>query len=84
VLVAEGGLRAHHVQDRAGLAGRVWLALQASLATEAPFTATLRLCAELPPEQRNALQSQLRALLHYHCGVQTLRTRQMMLDLQSL
>ena len=24
------------------------------------------------------------ALLHYHCGVRTLRTRQMMMDIQSL
>jgi DNA repair protein RecO (recombination protein O) len=38
----------------------------------------------MPPEQRNALLGQLRALLHYHCGVKTLRTRQMMIDLQSL
>jgi DNA repair protein RecO (recombination protein O) len=84
VLVAEGGLRAHNAQDRSGLAGRVWLQLHDSLSTDAPFTATLRLCAEMPSEQRNALQGQLRALLHYHCGVQTLRTRQMMIDLQSL
>ena len=28
--------------------------------------------------------AQLRALLHYHCGVKTLRTRQMMIDIQSL
>ena len=27
---------------------------------------------------------QLRGLLHYHGGVQTLRTRQLMMDLQSL
>jgi DNA repair protein RecO (recombination protein O) len=26
----------------------------------------------------------LRALLHYHCGVKVLKTRQMMIDLQSL
>jgi DNA repair protein RecO (recombination protein O) len=84
VLVAEGGLRAHNAQDRSGLSGRVWLQLHESLSTDAPFTATLRLCAEMPSEQRNALQGQLRALLHYHCGVQTLRTRQMMIDLQSL
>jgi len=84
VLVAEGGLRTHNVQDRTGLAGSVWLQLHASLSTDAPFIATLRLCAEMPPEQRNALQGQLRALLHYHCGVKTLRTRQMMIDLQSL
>jgi DNA repair protein RecO (recombination protein O) len=84
VLVAEGGLRTHNAQDRTGLAGNVWLQLHDSLSSDAPFTATLRLCAEMPPEQRNALQGQLRALLHYHCGVKTLRTRQMMIDLQSL
>ncbi len=84
VLVAEGGLRTHNAQDRTGLAGSVWLQLHESLSTDAPVTATLRLCAEMPPEQRNALQGQLRALLHYHCGVKTLRTRQMMIDLQSL
>ncbi len=84
VLVAEGGLRSHNAQERAGLAGQVWLQLHDSLNTDTPFTATLRLCAEMPPEQRNALQGQLRAMLHYHCGVQTLQTRQMMIDLQSL
>ena len=31
-----------------------------------------------------AVRSQLRTLLNYHCGVGTLRTRQMMIDLQSL
>ncbi len=84
VLVPEGGLRTHNLQDRTGLAACVWLQLHDSLATESPFTATLRVCAEMPTEQRNALQGQLRALLHYHCGVKTLRTRQMMIDLQSL
>ena len=32
----------------------------------------------------SALRNQLRALLNYHCGVSTLRTRQMMRDLQAL
>ncbi len=81
-LVAEGGLRSHSPQDRTGLAGSVWQLLDASLDADSPMSATLRVCAELPPEQRNALQGQLRALLHYHCGVHTLRTRQMMVDLQ--
>jgi DNA repair protein RecO (recombination protein O) len=84
VLVAEGGLRTHNAQDRAGLVGQMWTQLHGCLSTDSPFTATLRLCAEMLPEQRNALQAQLRALLHYHCGVKTLRTRQMMIDLQSL
>jgi DNA repair protein RecO (recombination protein O) len=96
VLVAEGGLRAYDVQNahsvhnvslpknRGGLAGSVWQQLQTSMNSDSPMTATLRVCAELASEQRNVLQGQLRALLHYHCGVSTLRTRQMMIDLQSL
>lgn len=83
-LVAEGGLREQGAQERAGLTGGVWQQLYDSLSHGTPMTATLRVCAELPPEQRNALQTQLRALLHYHCGVSTLRTRQVMMDLQAL
>jgi len=80
VLVPEGGLRARGESDRAGLSGAQWLALQQVLETGAPFTDTLRACAAV----MNELKPQLRALLHYHCGVTTLRTRQMMVDLQSL
>ena len=42
--------------------------------------ALLRDCADLLVQ----LQRPLRLLLNYHCGVGTLRTRQMMLDLQTL
>jgi hypothetical protein len=45
---------------------------------EAPFAATVREAAAAPE-----LKPQLRALLHYHCGVHTLRTRQLMIDLQA-
>ncbi len=79
-LVPEGGLRVSHEADRASLSGAQWLALQQALATGAPFTDTLRACAAVMGE----LKPQLRALLNYHCGVSTLRTRQMMVDLQSL
>ena len=79
-LVPEGGLRACSEADRASLGGAQWLALQQALETGAPFTDTLRACAVVT----NELKPQLRALLHYHCGVATLRTRQMMVDLQSL
>jgi DNA repair protein RecO (recombination protein O) len=48
------------------------------------LTALLRCCAEFAPELRSALQTQLRALLHYHCGVSSLRTRQVMMELQAL
>lgn len=79
-LVPEGGLRQTNANDRASLRGEQWLRLQQSLHERAPFTATLRACSEVMLE----LKPQLRALLNYHCGVGTLRTRQMMIDLQSL
>ena len=79
-LVPEGGLRQAHAQDRASLSGAQWVALQHSLRDGAPFTATLRACSRVMAE----LKPQLRTLLNYHCGVTTLRTRQMMIDLQSL
>ena len=76
----EGGLRQTNEADRASLSGAQWAALQQSLSDSAPFTATLRACSEVMAE----LKPQLRTLLNYHCGVTTLRTRQMMIDLQSL
>ena len=79
-LVPEGGLRQSGEADGASLSGAQWLALQAALADTAPFTTTLRACAEVMAE----LKPQLRTLLNYHCGVSTLRTRQMMVDLQNL
>jgi DNA repair protein RecO (recombination protein O) len=54
--------------------------LQHALAEDAPFITTLRACSEVMSE----LKPQLRTLLNYHCGVTTLRTRQMMIDLQTL
>lgn len=66
--------------ERASLLAAQWLALQHALDDPAPFAALVPVCAPLMA----ALKPQLRALLHYHCGVTTLRTRQMMMDLQSL
>lgn len=79
-LVPAGGLRTRGPGDRTGLSGAQWRALQQALETGAPFTDTLRACAAVMGE----LKPLLRTLLHYHCGVSTLRTRQMMVDLQSL
>ena len=79
-LVPEGGLRQANESDRASLSGAQWLELQRALTDTAPFTATLRACAEVMSE----LKPQLRNLLNYHCGVKTLRTRQVMIDLQNL
>ncbi len=79
-LVPEGGLRQTNESDRASLSGAQWLDLQTALADAAPFTTTLRACAAVMSE----LKPQLRNLLNYHCGVKTLRTRQVMIDLQNL
>ncbi len=81
-LFAEGGLRA--VDEGMALRGNHWLQLHAALTSDAPLPALLRSCAELAPEWRSALQTQLRNLLHYHCGVTSLRTRQVMMQLQAL
>lgn len=79
-LVPEGGLRETAQADRASLNGAQWQALQATLQSHASFMDTLRACAAMMGE----LKPQLRALLHYHCGVTALRTRRMMMELQSL
>ena len=79
-LVPEGGLRQAHADDRSSLSGQQWNRLQLAVDDNAPFTATLRACSEVMAE----LKPQLRTLLHYHCGVSNLRTRQMMMDLQAL
>ncbi len=82
-LVPEAGLR-HADEQEAGLRGAEWQALQAALDDPAPFTATLRGVAMLNAGSNGALRTQLRVLLNYHCGVTTLRTRQMMRELQAL
>ena len=80
VLVPEGGLRAAHSEDRSSLTGAQWLLLQNALDSEAPFSNLLQACSN----SLHPLKTQLRTLLHYHCGVKTLKTRQMMMDLQNL
>ncbi len=80
-LVPEGGLVHTPAEEgRPGLDAGQWLALQQALEQPAPFSPVMRAVVDV-----NALlKPQLRALLHYHCGVRTLRTRQMMMDLQAL
>lgn len=79
-LVAEAGLLASEGGERPSLSGAQWTAVQRSLDGPAPFHSTAQEAAMVNAE----LKPQLRALLHYHCGVGTLRTRQMLIDLQSL
>ena len=82
-LAPEVGLREAHEGEPA-LSGSQWASLQATLTVYTPFTATLRAIATLNPGSNAVLRAQLRVLLNYHCGVSTLRTRQMMRDLQAL
>ena len=79
-LMPDGGLMQAPSGERASLAGHQWRRLQMALDDEAPFHAAIQVCADVMA----GLKPQLRVLLHYHCGVATLRTRQMMMDLQSL
>ncbi len=86
-LMPEAGLRAVRVDDadqRPSLAARHWLALQTALDDAAPLTTLRSVCSALPAPDRAALKTQLRSLLHYHSGGKTLRTRQMMMDVQAL
>jgi DNA repair protein RecO (recombination protein O) len=71
-------------QERPSLAARHWLALQTALDDAAPLHATRSVCAALVAQDKAALKNQLRSLLHYHSGGKTLRTRQLMMDVQAL
>ena len=79
-LVPEAGLQWVNADERQALSGAQWLALQAALDEPVPFAALLRECADLLA----LLQRPLRHLLNYHGGVGAFRTRQMMLDIQTL
>ena len=83
-LVSEAGLHEAAATQAAALRGAEWLALQQALDDPAPFSATVHHVAGMDTGLGAALRSQLRALLNYHCGVTTLRTRQMVRDLQGL
>lgn len=84
-LVAEGGLRATMAGERAALSGAQWQSLQQALDAGGPaaYPAVLRAVAAAGAAAIE-LKVQLRALLQYHCGSPLLRTRQLMMDLQSL
>ena len=80
LLAPESGLRLAQSDEVHSLSGAQWLALQRAMRSDDAFIATLRACAPALP----ALRTQLRALLHYHCGVRVFKTRQLMLDVQAM
>jgi DNA repair protein RecO (recombination protein O) len=75
-LDAEAGLAA----DPGGVAGSVWLALESALAAAEPTPALQQACAPVAA----ALLKPLRAVLHYHLGSPTMRTRQVRQGAQRL
>ncbi len=80
-LVPEGGLvRQAEGDARPGLEAARWLALAQALEQPAPYGPLLRVVGEVAGD----LKLPLRALVHHHCGVNALRTRQLMVDLQAL
>lgn len=79
-LVPEAGLRGAEAGERASVTGTQCLALASALQAGASFSALLAACAPITA----ALKPQLRTLLQYHCGNPRLRTRQFMMDIQSL
>jgi DNA repair protein RecO (recombination protein O) len=92
-LMPEAGLRTAHAADdpdpphrqpAASLSAYHWRALHAALHDAAPLHAVRSVCTAMGAADKTALKTQLRSLLHYHSGGKTLRTRQMMMDLQAL
>ena len=80
LLQPETGLCLAPAHARSALPGEAWCALQQALEQPQGYPAVLRACAPVS----TALKPLLRALLQYHCGSPLLRTRQLMMDLQTL
>ena len=88
-LVPDVGLQAVSHKAEWACPGTLWLALQDAMSATVDAQTPLlqRLLAVLTqagPEHRSALRHQLRVLLHYHSGVRTFQTRQLLLDLPRL
>ncbi|MDO8903419.1 DNA repair protein RecO [Hydrogenophaga sp.] len=80
VLAPESGLRMAQAGDSSPLSGEQCLGLYRAMEGDSPFLATLRACASCMA----ALRIPLRGLLHYHCGVRVFKTRQLMIDVQTM
>ena len=83
-LTAEGGLQPEWEPEQTALSGEQWQGLDHALQAAAPFEALQHTWSTLPGPARAALRGQLKALLHYHCGMQNLRTRHITHTLQQL
>ena len=84
MLVAETGLRlAQASEQRHAMLAQDCLDLQHALDADNALQQCLQLCLERRSLSQ-ALKQQLRTVLHYHCAVPMLRTRQMIMELQQL
>ncbi|TNF57343.1 MAG: DNA repair protein RecO [Burkholderiales bacterium] len=80
VLTPELGLRQAAEDEAHAVEGAQWKALARALEGSQPLVNLLAVCAG----SLTALRGQLRALLHYHSGMNVFKTRQLMLDVQAL
>lgn len=80
VVDPEHGLRLARSGERQALLGAQWISLHQAMLAPDPLIASLRACAPF----ESTLRPQLRALLHYHCGVRGFKTRQLMIDVQAM
>ena len=80
VLETEGGLAWAPSPQRGALKGTHWQGIQTALSQDVPSPDLGHACRPC----MSALQPALRHLLHYHSGVRSFKTRQMMLDVQAL
>jgi DNA repair protein RecO (recombination protein O) len=71
------------MQDREGLPGSAWVALEAAL-LHAQSRGDAEALRQVCSAQAQALRQPLRALLHYHLGHKPLRTRQVWQGVQKL
>ncbi len=84
VLLPEAGLRlAQASEQRHAMGGSDWQAVQQAMEDVSQMQACLRLCLQQRAVAQG-LKQQLRGMLHYHCGVDVLRTRKLMMELQRL
>jgi DNA repair protein RecO (recombination protein O) len=83
LLQAEGGLCQARADDPQALASHHWQALHQALHAASPSNDLVTL-VQTTKACNTELKAQLRSLLHHHCGVARLKTRQLMVDIRGL
>ncbi|MEN9538137.1 MAG: repair protein RecO [Pseudomonadota bacterium] len=81
--LSEHGLR-ESPGEAAGLSGWQWRNIQSALDGGGDHAITLSGVVDACEPVAGLLKPMLRQLLHYHCGVSTLKTRQLLMDVQGM